>query len=416
MGPASDPPASEALVTVSDAPLARPIDPEVRRRADANVQKPRTKGTIRAYATDWRRFVAFCTEIGASSLPAAPQTIVDHLTAMAERDPPYKFPTIERAYASIRVLHQVRGHELPRLREVTNALENIQRRLTERRVFSQPKAALTIDQVIAASAKLPDTMTGKRDRVILLFGEAIAQRRADLSRVHVEDLVKIPEGLDVIIRQSKTDQRGRGHTVAVHRDGGAGCPVTAVETWLAATGITSGPLIRRMHRDGRPTARPLSGQSIAAIVKAAAVSLGLDPKLYGGHSLRRGLVTSASRAGADLSRIIQTTGHKSIAQASKYIDDSIRVPQAAAKGLFATPETAQVHPTTGQPLVNRRRVVSIAYRRDGKPADMKWLRAQVTALRARRITDASITQVLLKLGVRRGDGVVVDASDVAKLQ
>ncbi len=457
----------------------------MRSRADANTQKPRAKSTIRAYAADWKRFAEFCRELGASALPADPQTIVDHLTSLAERDPPYKFPTIARAYSSIRVVHQARGHELPRLTVVVNALGNIQKRLTARRVFSKPKLALTSDQVIAACAKLPDTLTGKRDRVVLLFGEAVAQRRADIARIHVEDLVQIPEGFDVIIRQSKTDQRGKGLTVTVNRDEGVGCPVGAVEAWLTATGITSGPIVRRMNRDGKASEFPLSGHGIANIVKRAAASLGLNPNLYGGHSLRRGMVTSASRAGRPLELIVKTTGHRSIAQAMGYIDDSLRAQQSATKGLFATPssgprstspssgsrstpphspkpsprpsgdsqpssikasvrstdivlessastviadslrsepsasdivDTTATHPTTGQKLVNRRRVASIAYRRDGKPADMKWLRAQVTGLRARKLSDATILQVLLKLGVRRADGTALDASDVLKLE
>jgi integrase len=63
--------------------------------------------------------------------------------------------------------------------------------------------------------------------------------------------------------------------------------------------------------------------------------IGLDPRLYGGHSLRAGLVTQAYVNGASFHSIMQQTGHRSIVTVRKYIRDAtlFRDNSAAKLGL-----------------------------------------------------------------------------------
>ncbi len=53
--------------------------------------------------------------------------------------------------------------------------------------------------------------------------------------------------------------------------------VAAIEAWLAASGITSGPVFRAILKGGRLQDVALSGHSAAAIVKAKAELAGLVP-------------------------------------------------------------------------------------------------------------------------------------------
>ncbi len=55
--------------------------------------------------------------------------------------------------------------------------------------------------------------------------------------------------------------------------------------------------------DGR-----LTPQAVGHIIKRCAKAAGLDPVDWSGHSLRRGFVTEARRAGADQLRISRTGG------------------------------------------------------------------------------------------------------------
>ncbi len=71
-----------------------------------------------------------------------------------------------------------------------------------------------------------------------------------------------------------------------------------VQAWLERSGIVSGPLFRRVGRDGRPQPGRLSDRAVALIVKRAAAAGGLDPARYAGQSLRSGLAVAAAAVGA----------------------------------------------------------------------------------------------------------------------
>jgi|SRR4051812_5823050 hypothetical protein len=82
-------------------------------------------------------------------------------------------------------------------------------------------------------------------------------------------------------------------------------PVEAIQAWLAAPGITDGPGFRPILKGDRLQATPLSAFSAAQIVKRYAERTGLDPALFGGHSLGAGfLISAAMSAGPPCSRNI----------------------------------------------------------------------------------------------------------------
>ena len=50
--------------------------------------------------------------------------------------------------------------------------------------------------------------------------------------------------------------------------------------------------------------------------------LGFDPATFGGHSLRAGFVTSAVKRGANLFKITDVTGHRSLEMLKTYSRDA----------------------------------------------------------------------------------------------
>jgi integrase len=128
-----------------------------------------------------------------------------------------------------------------------------------------------------------------------------------------------PEGLEVTLRRSKTDQEGRGRLVALPYSGTPDlCPVRALRAWLDAAAVTGGPVFREVNRHGQVQAGALTGHTVARLVKRAAVAAGLDPAAYSGHSLRAGFVTAAKLARKDEASIMRQTGHRSVAMVRKY--------------------------------------------------------------------------------------------------
>ena len=117
------------------------------------------------------------------------------------------------------------------------------------------KTPATAERIVSMALAAGVDMKGLRDRAVLLMGFAGAFRRSELVALNVEDLEESELGFKVIIRHSKTDQEGAGQTIAIMR-GSVACPVTALKAWLAAAGITAGPIFRSVKKGGAVARTP----------------------------------------------------------------------------------------------------------------------------------------------------------------
>jgi integrase len=169
--------------------------------------------------------------------------------------------------------------------------------------------------------KCPATLMGKRDRALIALGFAGAFRRSELVALEVADLTETPDGLRVVVRRSKTDPTEQGQEVAILR-GRRLRPVEAVQAWLSASGISEGPIFRQVNKSRRVLPGALTGESAARVVKDAAERAGLDPALFAGHSLRRGFLTSAAKAGASIFKMMDVSRHKSVETLRRYVKDA----------------------------------------------------------------------------------------------
>jgi len=89
-------------------------------------------------------------------------------------------------------------------------------------------------------------------------------------------------------------------------------------------------------RDPRPThlGVSLSAQAVAGVVKTYAKRAGLDPADFAGHSLRAGFVTSAAERGKPAERIMDHTGHRSVAMVRVYTRRADAFADHAGEGLL----------------------------------------------------------------------------------
>jgi integrase len=184
---------------------------------------------------------------------------------------------------------------------------------------------------IAAMATLPgNRLVALRDRALLLLGFAGAFRRSELVALDVEDIEETKEGLRVTIRRGKTDQEGKGATIAIIR-GALVCPVTALKAWIEVAGITTGPVFRPLGKGGRVRLARLSDRSVANIVKAHAERVGLDPAAFSGHSLHSGFLTSAAPRS---SKMMDVSRHRSVDTLRGYVRDAELFRDHAGAGLL----------------------------------------------------------------------------------
>ncbi|MHC2021400.1 site-specific integrase [Methylobacterium sp. CM6247] len=181
-----------------------------------------------------------------------------------------------------------------------------------RRVGVRPtqKSPATAEVITAIMQHVPPGLAGKRDKALLALGFAGAFRRSELAALDVADLREDAEGLRVMVRRSKTDQEGKGVEKAIPH-GRFIRPVALVRDWLDAAGIMEGPVFRPVSRSGRVRgALRLTDQSIGDPVEHYAELASFDPALFGGHSLHAGFITTAADRGADMTRIMDVSGHR----------------------------------------------------------------------------------------------------------
>lgn len=224
------------------------------------------------------------------------------------------------------VLHRVavlsKAHQLRELRnpcqdaKVKDLLAHTRRAYAKRGDLPQKKAALTRDPLLALLATCDESLRGKRDRALLLFAWASGgRRRSEVAGAVVEQLKRLGSGeFSYNLAYSKSNQNGNDRPEnhkPVHGPAGA-----ALEAWLQASGIRSGPIFRRVLRGGH-LGPQLSAAAVRDVVRRHCLLAGIDGN-YSAHSLRSGFVTEAGRQQVPLGETMALTGHRSAVMALSY--------------------------------------------------------------------------------------------------
>lgn len=141
------------------------------------------------------------------------------------------------------------------------------------------------------------TLTGLRDRALLLIGWGGAFRRSELVGVHCSNIVYDDRGRGVIINvyNTKTNKRGvtRKQLDAQPNDPEL-CPVVALTEWLQRANINDGVVFRRVSKSGRVLGG-LSPRFVDLIVRRYdALTTSGNPVGFSAHSLRSGYATQAT--------------------------------------------------------------------------------------------------------------------------
>jgi site-specific recombinase XerD len=218
------------------------------------MKQDKSPDTLRAYASDWRDFLAWCVADGASPLPADPATVIRYfgVCVVAEKTQ----MTIRRRACAIAYHHHRFGVMSPTLHyDVREFLAVMRRNLRK------PRQARVISEgaVLRMLALCPDTLIGKRDRALLALGftDAIrrggAFRRAELVALNVGDLAQFRVPYACRLR-----------------------PLETAQAWLTAAEISNGPVFRAVNMGGRISTEPLVDGSAARIVKRYARRAGID--------------------------------------------------------------------------------------------------------------------------------------------
>jgi integrase len=164
---------------------------------------------------------------------------------------------------------------------------------------------------------------GARDRALFLVGFAGALRRSELVGLDVEHVTWTDDGMKLLIERSKTDAEGEGAEIAIPRGRSPEtCPVTALQQWLTAGGISAGPLFRKVNRGGGVETARLVPDAVRQILLKRAAKAGLKGTLaepVSPHGLRAGFVTTAYRNDVPDEEIMGHTRHRSLTTMRSYV-------------------------------------------------------------------------------------------------
>lgn len=277
--------------------------------------------TIDAYESDWNDFCDWCRYHHQTSYPAKPETIVNYINDLADYA---KASTIRRRISAISENYNASGDHVEnpcRAWIVKEALIGLTRL---KGTVQKGKTPIYWEEIEEMVHRMDlSSLQALRDRAILLLGFMGAFRRSELAGLDVEDIRKYPQGIVVTIRHSKTDQTSAGQQIGIPylSHSSMDC-IHALQEWLTAAGITSGPLFRSFLKNGKVSSRRLSDKSINLIVKKYAASIGLNPEMYGAHSLRHGFATYAALQGVEERLIMKQTRHRSVEMVRRYINEA----------------------------------------------------------------------------------------------
>lgn len=169
-----------------------------------------------------------------------------------------------------------------------------------------------------------DEISHKRDKAFILLGFWRGFRSDELVRVTANNVLITDEGITITLPHSKESANKISFFLPRLK---SLCAVSAVEEWLAVSGLQQGPLFRSINRWGKISEDGLHVNSVIPLLRSAFRRAGIDAERYSSHSLRRGFATWASQSGWDIHSIMNYIGWKTADVAAGYIQKTQQYPR-----------------------------------------------------------------------------------------
>jgi len=226
--------------------------------------------------------------------------------------------TVERRVKALVWAHKMRGLPAEFKTEQIRASISAAKRISSKAGISQRKSrAITKDLLNRMLKTFGNSLHDLRDKAMLVFGFYTGgRRRSEIVAARFENLTKIRGGYSYIMPRSKTDQTGKGKIKILWEP-----HARHLTNWLKASGIKSGYLFRPITRWGHIGEQMLSPEIVNKIVKHRIEAIGLDPRFYSAHGLRRGFMTECGRQGKGLVDAMQCSDHRDVRTAITYYEE-----------------------------------------------------------------------------------------------
>lgn len=259
-------------------------------------EKALIPSTRQFYEKAWLEFAGFCQERGLESLPASVDT---YLLYVAEASKLLGHSAMKNRRSAIARMHRTHGLQSPTYhRSVRQVMLGLSRTGRLRRM---PMKALTLEQLLMVLpsrtfVERKDWMWNLQTRALLLVGFVHAVRAEEIRRITHEGTTFEEKGVLLSGVRSKPMFVSRGKNQGT-------CPVEALEEWIIASQLTSGPVFRSVNTAGNLGSGAISVRTLRNIVREVVVRAGGDPTSMSFTSLRKGFFERANEIGMPLYRL-----------------------------------------------------------------------------------------------------------------
>lgn len=273
--------------------------------------------TIRAYKSNFEKFIEFCDDENADALPSDRVNVALYIKHLANDN--LKSASIRIAVASISAIHRLNELYDPTTHpDVKIELRRMHRNLGRE---SQQATGINIDLLRKMVGATDKSVRGSRDRALLLTAYDSMCMRSELVSLSIKDLIINHEDqtLKIKLRRSKTDQDGLGRWLHLSKEA-----QSAIFDWIKLSGIDSGKLFRGVTRGQRIT-ESLSAAQINRIFKRLAKKSMTDRSTVehiSGHSMRVGAAQDLLISGASMPMIMQRGRWSKADTVMRYIEQT----------------------------------------------------------------------------------------------
>jgi site-specific recombinase XerD len=276
--------------------------------------------TIRAYKSNFEKFIEFCDSEKLDALPAYWVNVARYIKHLAESN--LKSASIRIAVASISAIH--------RLNELTDPSTHpevkIELRRMHRNLGRESKQAAGINRLLLRRMinSTDKSLRGIRDRALLLTAYDSMCRRSELVSLTIKDMVinRQSRKIKIKLRQSKTDQDGLGRWLYLSQEA-----QDAILSWVETSAIDGGKLFRGI-RVGENITESLCPSQINRIFKGIAkksLADHLTIEQISGHSMRVGAAQDLLLSGASLPLIMQRGRWSKADTVMRYVENTIEL-------------------------------------------------------------------------------------------
>lgn len=281
--------------------------------------------TRRSYASAIRHFEIEWGGLLPATIDSVARYLADHAESLS-------LNTLKHRLAALSRWHQDHGFTDPtKAAKIRQVLKGIRAMHPAQEKRAKPLELDILQRVhdwlvdaMAAAAARGDTagaLRHARDRALVLLGFWRGFRSDELCNLRIEFIEFKPgEGITCYLPRSKADRQLEGRTFSCPALSRL-CPVEAVEDWLALSGLTTGPLFRKIDRWGHLSEIGLAPSSVISVLRRLLSSAGIaEAEAFSSHSLRRGFAQWAGMSGWDIRELMNYVGWCDVKAAMRYLD------------------------------------------------------------------------------------------------